>query len=50
MYDLVSLKEFLILNVAFWWTSKRSYTIAQSLYGKAVGHAAGWAEHLGSYV
>jgi hypothetical protein len=50
MYDLVSLKEFLILNLAFWWTSKRSYTIAQSLYGKAVGHAAGWAEHLGSYV
>lgn len=50
LHDLVKIKEFLILNLAFWWTSKRSYGIAQALYGKAVGHAAGWAEHLGSYV
>jgi hypothetical protein len=48
--DLALLKAFAVLNVAIWWMSSRTYGIAQSLYGKAVGHAAGWAEHLKSYV
>jgi hypothetical protein len=48
--DLVLLKEFAVLNIAIWWMSRHTYGLAQSLYGKAVGHAPGWAEHLSSYV